>query len=186
MPNLHNTFLMSVLFIYPLQGNTMQLHFNQPEHFDDWKISNDGVMGGLSQSKQTVTPKGVTYHGEVSLANNGGFASIEYHLKQKLENTKPLTRISLTVTGDGNRYQLRLKTPSLNYGEAYIAEFDTQAGVETQHDFTINDFRVGFRGRDVYNAPKLNINLVDRIGILIANKQQGDFAILLQSISINE
>ncbi|QIR15564.1 CIA30 family protein [Shewanella aestuarii] len=164
----------------------MQLQFNQTEHFNEWKISNDGVMGGLSQSRQTVTDKGVIYQGEVSLANNGGFASIEYLLTQKLNNTPPLSSITLIVTGDGNRYQLRLKTPWLNYGEAYIAEFDTQAGIETQHDFTINDFRVGFRGRDVYNAPKLNINQVDRIGILIANKQQGDFTILLQSITLNE
>ena len=37
-------------------------------------------MGGVSASQVTVTAEGLVFSGEVSLANNGGFASIRARL----------------------------------------------------------------------------------------------------------
>ena len=47
----------------PLEPNTL-----------DWRVTNDGVMGGLSQSAATVQTGALLYDGELPLQNNGGFA----------------------------------------------------------------------------------------------------------------
>ena len=41
---------------------------------DQWRIVNDGVMGGLSSSKAIVKDDKIIFNGNVSLENNGGFA----------------------------------------------------------------------------------------------------------------
>ena len=40
-----------------------------------WGIVNDGVMGGRSSSRVERTDEGIRFSGNLSLANNGGFAS---------------------------------------------------------------------------------------------------------------
>ena len=41
-----------------------------------WQVVNDDVMGGVSTSDFRVTNGAAVFQGEVSLANNGGFASV--------------------------------------------------------------------------------------------------------------
>ena len=43
----------------------------------DWFVVNDDVMGGVSSSTMQVTQEGTgVFAGRLSLANNGGFASV--------------------------------------------------------------------------------------------------------------
>ena len=43
----------------------------------DWQTVNDGVMGGVSDGKFKITDaKTMEFFGNLSLANNGGFASV--------------------------------------------------------------------------------------------------------------
>ncbi len=47
-----------------------------------WRIVNDGVMGGLSSSKAIVNDDNkIIFSGNVSLENNGGFASLRSPVK---------------------------------------------------------------------------------------------------------
>jgi NADH dehydrogenase [ubiquinone] 1 alpha subcomplex assembly factor 1 len=46
-----------------------------------WRIVNDGVMGGLSSSKAIVEDDKIIFSGNVSLENNGGFASLRSPVK---------------------------------------------------------------------------------------------------------
>lgn len=41
----------------------------------DWFVVLDGVMGGLSEGTVTKTSESIIFKGEISLENNGGFAS---------------------------------------------------------------------------------------------------------------
>jgi hypothetical protein len=53
------------------------LKFDQPGEAKQWRIVNDDVMGGMSQSSFAQTPEGrAIFKGEVSLENYGGFASV--------------------------------------------------------------------------------------------------------------
>ncbi|WP_144210960.1 CIA30 family protein [Shewanella donghaensis] len=179
------TLLFVTLVLFQLLSpkvSAMEIRFDTPAHVTKATISNDTVMGGLSaseiQSQQGINP---VFSGNVSLENNGGFASIEYQLQQQIPSSKI---IKLKVLGDGKRYQLRLKTSKLSYGEAYAVDFDTQVDQWTEHEFATTDFTARFRGRSI-NAPTLEFADVNRIGFLIADKQQGRFTITLESVNFD-
>ena len=51
--------------------------FDTPSSTQDWHPINDGVMGGASISQLRFDSAGhAVFEGEVSLHNNGGFASV--------------------------------------------------------------------------------------------------------------
>ncbi|CAM4213705.1 CIA30 family protein [Shewanella livingstonensis] len=162
--------------------DNMLFNFTDPSHFATWDINNDTVMGGVSQSNIEINQQVLLFTGTVSLENNGGFASTESSYKHPLIAASVL---SLAVKGDGKTYQIRLKTPNLSYGEAYVANFTTHADTMTQHTFTPADFTVSFRGRTVTNAPALHFDDINRVGFLVAQKQQGLFSIELHSMQFS-
>ncbi|MCL1103848.1 CIA30 family protein [Shewanella algicola] len=165
---------------YSASEDNMLFRFANEDHFEGWQINNDTVMGGVSQSQiKQNKQQDLLFTGNVSLDNNGGFASTESRFTHQISAASSLT---IAVKGDGKVYQLRLKTPQLSYGEAYVANFTTQADTLTEHTFTAADFTVSFRGRVVSNAPELNLLDIERVGFLVAQKQQGPFAIELHSI----
>jgi NADH dehydrogenase [ubiquinone] 1 alpha subcomplex assembly factor 1 len=168
--------------VWSASEDTMLFHFTDPSHFTQWNINNDTVMGGVSQSQIKLTQQALLFTGTVLLENNGGFASIESTLLHLIADASSLV---IAVKGDGKTYQIRLKTPNLSYGEAYVANFTTGADTLTQHAFTPADFTVSFRGRAVANAPTLNLNDIHRVGFLVAQKQQGPFAIELHSMQFD-
>ena len=52
----------------------------------DWIVVNDAVMGGLSQSSFTKPVADfASFTGDVSLRNNGGFASVRTRLAERLD-----------------------------------------------------------------------------------------------------
>lgn len=51
------------------------IDFTKPDQLSNWRIVNDGVMGGLSQGKIRFDDEGMIFSGYVSLENNGGFTS---------------------------------------------------------------------------------------------------------------
>jgi hypothetical protein len=52
--------------------------FSNQKNINEWNVVNDGVMGGISKSSLVLTNTGNgKFSGHVSLANNGGFASIQ-------------------------------------------------------------------------------------------------------------
>ena len=82
--------------------------FSTQTNIKEWRIVNDGVMGGISKSFLAHTDAGQgRFSGHVSLAYNGGFASIQLNTNVKLTEDKKF--IIFRVKGDGKRYEFRLK-----------------------------------------------------------------------------
>ncbi|MCW3173157.1 CIA30 family protein [Shewanella subflava] len=162
---------------------TMKLNFARDFDLRQIQINNDTVMGGLSSSRVSINNDAITFTGLVSLDNNGGFASTQFSVINQIHAAN---RCTLRVKGDGKRYQLRLKTAALQFGEAFIAEFTTLEGEISEHIFTVDDFHIGFRGRTIQNGPALDFAKVEKVGILIADKQQGSFSIDLHTIAFEK
>ncbi|MEM6632602.1 MAG: CIA30 family protein [Bacteroidota bacterium] len=60
-----------------LASNTWEVDFGGGQGIQSWYPVLDGVMGGLSKGKLTFEEDRMVFKGEVSLENNGGFASIK-------------------------------------------------------------------------------------------------------------
>ena len=74
-----------------------------------WQIINDGVMGGLSQSRFKLDGNGYAiFSGNVSLENNGGFASVRTQIENM--DLSDYDGALIRVKGDGKKYNLRFRT----------------------------------------------------------------------------
>ena len=150
--------------------------FSRPGAARDFRVINDGVMGGVSTSRLSQTDGALVFEGTVSLENNGGFASFRGPV------TIPAGTRTLRVTlrGDGQRYKLALKTEDNKAGPQYQAGFVAPREWATV-SFTPAEFSASFRGRTV-DAPAMVFDQMRAIGVLIADKQAGPFRLEIRSI----
>ena len=115
------------------------------------------------------------FEGQVSLENNGGFASMRSPARFETETQV----LELTTRGDGKRYKLILRTETA-VRVTYESDFVSEATWHT-HRFTTSQFIASFRGRSV-KAPQLSFSDVIELGILIADKQEGSFRLQFKTI----
>jgi hypothetical protein len=157
-----------------------QLNDNQ------YKIVNDGVMGGRSDSEITVMGEVVRFQGRVSLQNNGGFASVRMIWPFAVNTAYAEPSIAkLKVMGDGQIYQFRLRTNRGFDGAAYSYSFKTlKDQVQTVY-IPLDQFVPSFRGRILTNMPSLKFSDVQQMGILVADSQVGEFGIDLIAINLH-
>lgn len=141
-----------------------------------WVAVNDGVMGGRSSGGPRVADGTLAFSGELSLANNGGFASVRS--VGRGFDLSDASAIILRVRGDGRRYQLRLATDARYRGipVSYGMEFDTIAGQWTEVRLPLASLKPTVRGSTL-EGPPLEPALIREIGLLIADKREGAFAL---------
>jgi monofunctional biosynthetic peptidoglycan transglycosylase len=178
---IHFLFFTLMISMPPItEENEILLEDFEPGDHLSWRTINDGVMGGLSQSQMTITSEGFgQFTGQVSLENNGGFASTRALIGNiDLSGTE---KIMLRVKGDGKRYSFRIRTDQYFDGLSYAADFDTVEDEWLTVEFDYADFVPTFRGRKM-RAPQLTGSDIRQIGFLISDKQQGPFEIFIDWI----
>jgi NADH dehydrogenase [ubiquinone] 1 alpha subcomplex assembly factor 1 len=157
--------------------------FDAPASVADWSAIDDRVMGGLSSSRLRHDPAGhAVFEGVVTLEQGGGFASVR---------TRPLPlgapgalAYLLEIKGDGRRYMLNLRTDDGFDGPNQRLAFDTVADAWTTLRLPVAAFRPSLRGRELPGAPALDPGRVRQIGLMIAGRQAGPFALALRSIAV--
>ena len=165
---------LSSLFVFNLLLATTEANANAR-----WYVVNDSVMGGISNSQVLQNDGNLVFTGNVSLANNGGFASIRTLLDVKNQN---ITKIVLRVKGDGQTYQLRLRTNEYMDGAAYTHSFSTTKSEWLNIEFLPEDFQLTYRGRLLEQQPTINFKDVRQLGFMIAGKQAGEFRLEVEKI----
>lgn len=148
-----------------------------------WSAVNDGVMGGQSVGSATIADGMLQFSGELSLANNGGFSSVRSVGRDFDLSTA--TTVVLRVRGDGRRYQLRLATDARYRGlpVSYGAPFETTAGRWIEVRVPLATLSPAVRGTPLQGMP-LDPSRVREIGLLIADKREGAFALTLDWIAV--
>lgn len=152
----------------------------------DWRIVNDDVMGGVSTARVEPIDAGVRFSGEVRLEFNGGFASVRRPARLPAD----AAGLQVQARGDGNRYRLTVYTRDPASGRAwpfsYYAVFATAPGTTTVERLLWRQFRAGFRGRAVPDAPPLAAADVLGIGIMITKAEHaaGAGAFVLELVDI--
>jgi hypothetical protein len=161
--------LMPLTFVSP-----PLLDFSSSDVFRAFQVINDDVMGGLSRSRLSLAPGCMSFTGEISLENNGGFACFRGPVRFPADSAVLL----LTARGDGRRYKLTLKLDdgpgTAQYQTAFVASQEWKT-----LRFRPADFQASFRGRAVA-APPVPFVDVRHMGLLISDKQSGPFMIELR------
>jgi NADH dehydrogenase [ubiquinone] 1 alpha subcomplex assembly factor 1 len=159
----------------------MLFDFGTMENLDDWLIVNDGVMGGLSESKFILGDNNsAVFSGNVTLENNGGFASTRTKAMQfQLDGFKG---ILIRVKGDGKKYHFRIRTDDRFDGIAYRHHFETDMDQWQTISVPFNKCVPVFRGRILQDVEPVSPKDIHQIGFLISDKQSGEFHLEVQWI----
>ena len=170
-------------FVMAEETPTPLFDFTGADAAKDWQTVNDGVMGGVSEGKFKITDKKtMEFFGTLSLANNGGFASVRTKAK-KLGLEKGDTLIA-KVKGDGREYSLNL------YLNKPLIAFSYRATVQTKKDewievrIPLDKFEATSFGRVVKDAGAVKPEEVNALGFMLGDKKAGAFTMEVEWIKV--
>lgn len=165
----------------PDRSDTMTTRI-EPDSAVSWIAVNDAVMGGVSNGRIARADDGsVLFSGQLSFANNGGFASARRPVALPADEGG---RLEIVCVGDGRRYKVALYTDVGGSGCSYQAELNTEPGVTTRVAFAWRDFLPRFRGRPLHDAPPLQPERVRYLGLLIADRVGSPFRLAVESVTV--
>ena len=157
--------------------------FTKADAAKQWQTVNDGVMGGVSEGKFKVTEsKTMEFFGTLSLANNGGFASVRSKAK-KLDLEKGDTLVA-RVRGDGREYTLNLYPNRSRTAFSYRATVQTKKDEWIEVKVSLDEFEATSFGRVVREAGPVKPEEITSVGFLLGDKKAGLFKLEVESIKV--
>jgi len=151
--------------------------FKKNTSIRDWRIVDDGVMGGISAGQLRLDEQGNgIFYGYVSLENYGGFSSLRLRKKVAING---YSKILIKVYGDNKVYQLRVRS---NYRDrhVYVKNFFAKSGWQ-EIEIPLRLMEPQFRGRKLRMA-NFNSNSIIEFGILIGNKVEEQFSLKIDHV----
>ena len=165
-------------------GERVLFDFDDASAARAWQTVNDGVMGGRSDGRRAVTEDGtLRFFGTLSLANNGGFASVRVrgvNLGLRSGDT-----IVARVRGDGRKYSLNLYTPTRRTAFSYRTNFETEKDTWIEVAVPVSDFVATSFGQTIQNS-RLDPPRANGIGILLGDKKPGQFNLEVDWIKVRD
>jgi len=157
--------------------------FTGVEAVKDWQTVNDGVMGGVSEGRFKITDaKTMEFFGTLSLANNGGFASVRSKAK-KLDLKKGDTLV-VKIRGDGREYTLNLYPNRSRTAFSYRASVQTKKDEWIEVKVPLDEFEATSFGRVVREAGPVKPEEISSMGFLLGDKKAGLFKLEVESIKV--
>ena len=146
----------------------------------DWEVEDDTVMGGKSSGHFTVTNEGHgRFYGHVSLANDGGFSSVQRTFPEVISLPGAAKAFRIRVKGDGETYTLRVQSAEENE-YLHEASFPTSGKWETV-EVPFSSMKAMHHGEPV-DVPNYQGGEVYKLQLMIGNKKEQDFEILVDWI----
>ena len=169
--------------------------FADPSAVQAWHAIDDRVMGGLSRSGLRHDAQGhAVFEGEVSLERNGGFASVRSTPADRGQPDAAACLIevrghssgptSANSRGASRHFKLSLLTDNGFDSLNYQARFSPTGGDWQTLRLPLAAFRPSFRGSEVQGAPGLDPARVRQVGLMVADRQAGPFALDIRRISL--
>jgi uncharacterized protein YbjT (DUF2867 family) len=121
----------------------------------------DVVMGGVSQSTMSISPLGGEggtsagiFAGNVTQANNGGFASVRSKNFSPSMDVSGYDGFELRIKGDGQRYKFIARTEDSFDGVGYTCSFDTVPGAWHTIQIPFSGLIPVFRAKTITDGSK--------------------------------
>ncbi len=154
--------------------------FENDESLEAWTSVNDGVMGGVSKGGFTRSDHGtLMFRGELSLENNGGFASIR--MKETELDLSGTNTLVVKVKGDGRTYWIDLRAKDQMAASSYRAYLPTTAGEWKEVRVPLAEFKLQAFGRELPLKPIAPASVAS-VGFTLADKKAGAFELEIASV----
>lgn len=155
--------------------------FESDEPLKSWTSVNDGVMGGISKGGFKRSEQGtLLFTGDLSLENNGGFASIR--MKPSALGLSGMSALVVKARGDGRTYWVDLRVTNQMNASSYRAYLPTTAGEWQETRIPFADFKLQAFGRELPVKP-LSVAAVTSVGFTLADKKAGPFALEIGAVN---
>ncbi|MFN3242123.1 MAG: CIA30 family protein [Planctomycetota bacterium] len=179
---LQTAFLLAVTSL-PAAAAAQSFRLDFQDGVGSWSTVLDGVMGGRSTGRVTQPEAGVLrFTGRLSLENNGGFSQMRTAVARGA--LAGAEGIELDVRGDGRSYKFDIRQSTVRMmAGAYQQEFATKDGEWTRVRLPLTGFTLYSFGRKVRRAPPLDASKIESLGITLADKKAGSFALEVRSIA---
>ena len=132
--------------------------------------------GGFKRSEQST----LLFTGDLSLENNGGFASIR--MKPSALGLSGMSALVVKARGDGRTYWVDLRVTNQMNASSYRAYLPTTAGEWQETRIPFADFKLQAFGRELPVKP-LNVAAVTSVGFTLADKKAGPFALEIGAVN---
>jgi monofunctional biosynthetic peptidoglycan transglycosylase len=163
------------------EGGRSLFSFESPASAGEWRIVNDDVMGGVSTSRFRITDEGtLLFSGEISLDNNGGFASLR-SLPRALDLAGG-DALHLRVRGDGRDYFVNLYVPRSRTAFSFRADMKTEPGQWTELHIPMQRFEARWFGRPADDA--LQPERVHSLGFMLSDGVPGSFELEVEWVRV--
>ncbi len=175
------TLLFITIFFMITPSEVLMLDFGQTFENKPWAIVNDGVMGGKSQSQVIEHKNSLVFSGEISLKNNGGFASLQS--PKENQDLSQFTHVAIKYRSSGQDFALRLLKYQAFYRPHFKHYFKPTDGEWQLVSIPLSDFE-----EYVLSSPtgatisKTDLQEIIRLGIIVSNKKEGPFSIEIDYI----
>ncbi|KPQ15221.1 MAG: carbohydrate-binding protein [Algoriphagus marincola HL-49] len=151
--------------------------FGEGKDFGRWSIINDGVMGGLSESKAELSSDAILFSGTVSLKNNGGFVSLRSPLGNY--DLSDFSFCEIRYKSDTDRkFELLIEKETPFYLPKYRKKFGEKSEDWQTLKIPLRDLEISRMGNTMAKGidPE-ELDGIKRIGFILADKQEGSFEI---------
>ena len=151
-------------------GDKLLFDFSNPSDNlgEIWGAVDDVVMGGVSQSGIRFVGDRAIFSGNVSTANNGGFASVRTRNLAPPINLSAYQGIALRVKGDGYRYKFIIRAEGKWDGIGYSYSFDTVKDTWITVKIPFSALIPVFRAKTVPDAGAFNRSQVYSMQLMLS------------------
>ncbi|MGB3142751.1 MAG: CIA30 family protein [Maribacter sp.] len=162
----------TMLYSFPEQGK------------GKWRVQDDVVMGGRSDSHLKVTENNHAYFsGRVSLENNGGFCSIHQTVEKDpylIPNESKVFLIRLN--GDGKKYNFRVRTRNGRHSYGFTFPTKGDGNFETI-SIPFDQMEATYHGEPVEVPNYAGENILE-MQLLIGNQKEESFEMYIETIAV--
>lgn len=169
-------FLLICFYSNPLmKKDPILFDFGNGKDFGKWSIVNDGVMGGLSQSKASLEADALLFTGNVSLKNNGGFVSLRSPMGNYDLSAFSYCEIRFKSNTD-RKFEVLIEKDTPFYLPKFRVKFGGGSTDWQTVKIPLKDFDISRMGDTIQKGiDPARLKDIQRIGFILADKQEGTF-----------
>ncbi len=173
--------LLGCMFLL-LESDKMVIDFGTNGNNIDWYALNDGVMGGLSEGTLKNTSNSIIFLGNVSLKNNGGFASIR-SAYDRYKMSK-FNQVEIRYRSKDYDFAMTLELYQQFYRPYYKYNLPDTQNKWVVRQINLDEFKAFSLGRYLgYELKEENKNNIIRMGFISNEKRAGAYMIEIDYIN---
>ena len=166
--------LIIINMLIPPPDSSYTIDFGENKSGKEWVVVVDGVMGGLSSSTSLIADNTLSFKGNISLENNGGFASLRGPKND--QDYSDYTKLEIRYRSKGQAFGIRF----LKY-EQFFMPYLKKSFTETSWEWTtvtvsLDEFKEYILNNERSKIVDANdFKDISRMGLIVSNKKEGDF-----------